>query len=542
MRTYRTGQTVILREELARSGQGVVYLTDRPGILAKLYSNADDVWRFEKLKVMAALPPADPTWETLKHLSIAWPLDLLLEDSRCIGFLMPHIQNARELTHVYNPVLRAQHSPKFNWFYLHSSAFNYVSALEAIHAGGYVVGDIKPQNILVDPRALIAIIDTDSFQVANPESGMKYRCPVGSEGFTPPELLRLVAGKKFTEVDRTEIHDRFGMAVIIYLLLFGRHPFTEGKWRGDGEPPAPDDRVLRGLWLHTPGGEIGSSPGTIPLTIIHPQLEQCFRRCFIDGHMEPLLRPSAAEWKHALKAALDDLSPCNTEPNHHFSRKAGLCHWCERREIFGIDIFSPKYRTPPKLPPSVRHQIEMLTRAPVGNRSSGTKFPWMLWLLAAPIVVIFLNLINHTNKPDAGLERQNSHTTFPTLIFASHMEPWSEAESKIPAATKASFKDQSTQINELIAAGGTRISEGYVYVLFYIFRAGTIAPTGAQAFLIVRYPQAYGKTGRETYVKVLPFTYAMDLGPDTKDIVNHMSSFEGNSTWTLVGIEPVDPP
>ncbi len=36
---------------------------------------------------------------------------------------------------------------------------------------------------------MTSIIDTDSFQVRDLQSNKVYRCTVGSEGFTPPELL-----------------------------------------------------------------------------------------------------------------------------------------------------------------------------------------------------------------------------------------------------------------------------------------------------------------------------------------------------------------
>ena len=374
MKSHRTGLAVTLHHELARSGQGTVYCTKTPGVLAKVYNSKDDPLRFEKIKVMVESPPQDPTREKLNHLSIAWPCDVLLDNmNRCAGFLMPHITNAHELTHVYNPVYRARNSPGFNWYYLHSAALNYVSALEAIHGGGHVVGDIKPQNILVNPQALISIIDTDSFQITDRRSGRIFRCPVGSEGFTPRELLEQLGGRRFTEVDRSEQHDCFGIAVIVYLLLFGRHPFMEGRWKGKGDPPAPDQRVLRGVWLHDPGHEVGMSPGTIPLDTIHPALEQCFRRCFIDGHREPGLRPSAREWKAALKNAIQNLARCTREPNHYYARHAGHCYWCARKDRLGIDIYSPGKRvelaaTAVSRPVSVKTLAQRLRRLCNGRK------------------------------------------------------------------------------------------------------------------------------------------------------------------------------
>ncbi|MDJ0736311.1 MAG: hypothetical protein QNJ47_19980 [Nostocaceae cyanobacterium] len=107
---------------------------------------------------------------------------------------------------------------------------NIASIIEAIHAAGYVLGDMKPENILVNNRALPSIIDTDSFQVRHPNNRKVYRCLVGSNGFTPPELI----GKDFSIINQTEIHDRFRLAVIIYHLLFGESPF-KGKWMGVGD-------------------------------------------------------------------------------------------------------------------------------------------------------------------------------------------------------------------------------------------------------------------------------------------------------------------
>jgi DNA-binding helix-hairpin-helix protein with protein kinase domain len=347
MKAWRGGQSVTLTKELARSGQGTVYFTDDPRVLAKVYTSNQDPERYDKIKVMVEYVPEDPTWQAQQHISIAWPRDMLLDDKgTSIGFLMPYIENALELTHVYNPAFRARHAPRFNWFYLHNTALNYASAVAAVHAKGYVIGDIKPQNVLVNRRALISLIDTDSFQVISPRSGLRFRCPVGTEGFTPRELLLRLGGAKFSEADRSEMHDRFGMAVIIYLLLFGRHPFMEGRWKGPGDPPPPDERVLRGLWLHVPGGEISRDRGTIPLEIIHPALQQCMRRCFIEGHHEPSLRPSAMEWRNALKTAIAELISCPKQANHYYSRHTLTCFWCQRRELLGLDIFSPELHAP----------------------------------------------------------------------------------------------------------------------------------------------------------------------------------------------------
>ena len=90
---------------------------------------------------------------------------------------------------------------------------------------------------------MVAVIDTDSFQVRDSESGQVYRCTVGSEGFTPAELL----GKDFHTSDQTQIHDLFRLGVLIHYLLFGYHPFS-GQWTGAGESPEQTELIRQGYW------------------------------------------------------------------------------------------------------------------------------------------------------------------------------------------------------------------------------------------------------------------------------------------------------
>ena len=142
-----------------------------------------------------------------------------------VGFLMPEIKDGKELLDVYNPRRRQALKLQIDWRFLHTTALNIVSIIEALHAAGYVLGDIKQQNILVNNRALPSIIDTDSFQVKNPKNGKVYRCLVGSPGYTPPELM----GKDFASIEQTEVHDRFRLGIIIYQLLFGGNNHFQRK-------------------------------------------------------------------------------------------------------------------------------------------------------------------------------------------------------------------------------------------------------------------------------------------------------------------------
>lgn len=331
--TTSTGQSITLLHCIASSGEGEVWQTQLDDRLAKIYHHPTPT-RIAKLQVMIANPPHDPNAK-LNHISFAWPQSLLHDASgRAVGFLMPKVADSVDLLGVYNPQQRQKVLPGFDWRYLHVTAANIASIVAAIHRAGYVIGDIKPQNILVNNRALPAIIDTDSFQVRDPANGMLYRCLVGSEGFTPPELL----GKDLEYVEQTPEHDRFRLAVIIYLLLFGDYPF-KGKWIGAGDSPPPTDLLRQGWWAYAPNSLIQPGPLTVPLKTVHPELRRYFLRCFNQGHRQPELRPTPTEWLQALKLAIAELKPCRRVKLHHYSQAYGKCYWCERKAKLGLDIF-----------------------------------------------------------------------------------------------------------------------------------------------------------------------------------------------------------
>ena len=328
-----TGQSIALVEQIASSGEGTVWKTDRNGYLAKIYHSSHHE-RVKKLEVMVANPPTELN-SHLNHISFAWPQELLTDrNGSVLGFLMPEIKDAKELLDVYSPKRRKDLKLEVNWYFLYTTALNIASFIQLIHAKDYVLGDIKPQNILVNNRTLPSIIDTDSFQVRHPNTDDVYRCLVGTEGFTPVELL----DKDFHITDQTEVHDRFRLAVIVYLLLFGAEPF-KGKWVKEGDSPAPSELIRQGFWFYAPNSLIQPGPLTIPLNIVHPEIQRCFLRCFNDGHTKPHLRPTAREWKKALEVAIADLTECDQITNHYYSKSYGKCYWCDRAAQLGVDIF-----------------------------------------------------------------------------------------------------------------------------------------------------------------------------------------------------------
>ncbi len=345
-----------LGHELGRGGEAVVYEVPGRDLLAKVYVAPRPEYR-EKLQVMRSSPPADPTL-AIGHASIAWPRQLTFDESgRFVGYLMAYIRNAVSLLEVFNPRLRSNVLPGFNRAYLHRAARNLSSALEALHARDYIVGDLNERNALVTPRALVTLIDTDSFQVQEIRDSriVVYPCPVGRSEYTPPELQT----RAFRGVMRRPEHDRFGLGVLLFqLLMEGNHPFRS-QWLGAGDPPSVESKIARGWFPYTDSApaEVAAPPGAPGLDLIHPRLRDLFLRCFADAHERPSLRPSAAEWADGIGEAERHLVVCGND--HHYSDHLRKCPVCgagkgvlaripraRRQEVVAGGSGGARYRTP----------------------------------------------------------------------------------------------------------------------------------------------------------------------------------------------------
>lgn len=312
---------------VGQGGEASVYkISNQENRLVKVYEPEPRPNYLGKLSWMVSHPPDNPTSEH-QHASLAWP-DGLLFDARkkLIGYQMPYIQHAVPLLEVYNPRRRAQVLPRFNRRYLLRTAHNLAAAVGALHRSGYVAGDLNESNVLVTPTALITIIDTDSFQVREEHAGgqLVHHCPVGKPEYIPPELQ----GKPLSEITRLPDHDSFGLAVLIFqLLMEGSHPFR-AQWLAAGDPPPLETRIANGAYPYVaaPAFPVRPPNGAPGIETLHPALAELFRRCFVDGHLDPRWRPGPELWAKELEKAEKSLVCC-AQGHYYFSHLAG-CPYC----------------------------------------------------------------------------------------------------------------------------------------------------------------------------------------------------------------------
>ncbi|HEY0783347.1 MAG TPA: hypothetical protein VGE98_12890, partial [Thermoanaerobaculia bacterium] len=333
------GRPVRLGARLGRGGEGAVYeVADAPSVAAKLYYRPPSDEHAAKLQAMVELRT-----ERLGRLS-AWPLATLHErpGGPVTGLLMPRV-DGKPIHLLYGPKSRLRAFPGAHWAFLLHAATNLARAFAVVHEHGHVVGDVNHGNVLVTREATVALIDCDSFQVA--QGDRTFLCRVGVATHLAPELQGDLTMR------RSPNHDAFGLAVLLFQLLFlGRHPFS-GRYLGSGDLPL--ERAIAGLHFAygsaAATGLLRPPPHAPRLTSASPAVALLFERAF-DRAGTRGGRPTAREWVAALDAVARALATCAKNPTHQFPRDLPACPWCALETATGLRFFLPQVLPTAPLP------------------------------------------------------------------------------------------------------------------------------------------------------------------------------------------------
>jgi DNA-binding helix-hairpin-helix protein with protein kinase domain len=326
------GKRVGLGAELGRGGEAAVYNVEgQPDLVAKIYHQPPSAEKTEKLSQMVKLQS-----ERLLALS-AWPVGTLFiaRNRSLAGFLMRNVARFKDIHLLYNPKSRTREfPPRANWRFLIHAASNVARAFVAVHECGHVIGDVNQSNVRVSPEtAIVSLVDCDSFQIS--ANGKIYPCEVGVPLYTPPELQ----DTEFREVVRTPNHDNFGLAVLIFHLLFmGRHPFA-GKFLGRGEMPIEKAIAEQRFAFarDAEGTQMLPPPACITLAHLPQEIGDLFISAFgPDGAGGG--RPDAKQWIAELTALASRLIVCSSNKAHLFFNGLSSCPWCPI-ESAGILLF-----------------------------------------------------------------------------------------------------------------------------------------------------------------------------------------------------------
>lgn len=328
------GRPLSLGSELGSGGEGAVYeLRDRSDVVVKLYHKSLEAGKASKIASMAKFGN-----ERLLKLT-AWPTEPIRVGSgtgAVAGFMMPKITGHKQAFSLYSPKLRLHEFPKASWQFLIRSAANAARAFAIIHESGHVIGDVNHGNLFIGDRATVRLIDCDSYQITI--NGSRWFCEVGTPTHQPPELQNI---RTYKGVVRTPNHDNFGLAVIIFQMLFmARHPFS-GRFLGTGEMPM--ERAISeykfAYGSNAATMQMQPPPASLGLNGITRDVALLFERAFSKQGSQPNGRPRADEWATALQDLEHHLKKCSVNPSHQFVDTRNKCPWCEIEVATGIPLF-----------------------------------------------------------------------------------------------------------------------------------------------------------------------------------------------------------
>ena len=336
-----SGRPVVRGQQVGRvGGEGAVHeATSHPGNVVKIYHQAADATKASKLDHMKRQASPD-------ILSFAaWPRHLVWDQgaNSLVGFIMPKVQG-REIHQIYSFKERMLYFPQVRWDFLIQVAINCAQALHDIHRIGVVIGDINEGNILVKNDATIALIDCDSFQATH-ANGYAWTCDVGIAHWTAPELQ---AANSFRGVMRTQNHDRFGLALLVFHLLFmARHPFAGG--RASQEDVPLEKAIARYDYFYSCAAHskgLRSPPHALAVGAMPSGLPSLFERSFCSGSERHNCRPTPLEWVAALQSLAKSLAICRADKAHRYPSSLAACPWCAIHTQGGPNFFASSEAIP----------------------------------------------------------------------------------------------------------------------------------------------------------------------------------------------------
>lgn len=215
MRELKSGDKVNLTngtqakiiKELGRGGQGIVYLVDLAGkqMALKWYLKAPDSKFYKNLEEnISKGAPSD---------AFLWPEYLTRKEKGSYGYIMK---------------LRPQGYYEFGQYLLAKRQFGSFEAMlnaamkicegfYKLHLSGLSYQDLNDGNFFIEPKTGdVLICDNDNVMPDGRMSGI-----MGKARYMAPEVVGGKAPDKYS--------DRFSLAVILFMLFYGNHPFEGSR-------------------------------------------------------------------------------------------------------------------------------------------------------------------------------------------------------------------------------------------------------------------------------------------------------------------------
>ena len=386
---------------IASGGEGEIFkLSGENGYVAKIYYpkyRTDE--RHNKLKAMLLT-------DYNKLPECAWPVSVLYDDSGFCGFIMRSMTGYINLIDFYVYDNRS----KYTWAQYVTVAMNIAAVVSSLHELGHVVGDLNPNNILVDTKSCkVAFVDTDSYHIKS-KQGTLYPCVVATPDFSAPELQ----GVDFQKLEKNKSvfntnTDNFSLAVLIFrLLMNGVHPFACTSSTRSVSEFQPVSNIKNGYCAFfedtNKGGILDRTLQAPDISLLPENIQKMFRRALLD----PGIRPCAEKWFYELLELRKAMCKCGANKHHEYYSELSQCPWC---------LFEKEYRCKMQI---MRQKMEKRNAAKTNRSGDFTTYDYVV---PKPVVtttpsVTSQNITGHTDQNDMQSEGGRLGTAVAALLAA----------------------------------------------------------------------------------------------------------------------------
>ena len=205
-----TGERFTLMKRLSGGAEGMVFITDNPKYVAKIYhKGVITPLRWAKLKKLTELGITSKGFCTPQHL--------LYYRGVPVGYTM-FLGKGTTLSNVFDgPDAMIENFPDWTRLDVCETLLSLIGKYLYLQMHDIVAGDIQLKNALIASSTEQYLIDMDSVQIGN------LPCPVGTEDFTDPRLW----GRDFSGFVRNLEDEDYSIAMLVFTILFcGLHPYA----------------------------------------------------------------------------------------------------------------------------------------------------------------------------------------------------------------------------------------------------------------------------------------------------------------------------
>ena len=282
---------------LARGGEGTIHrLAERDDLLVKIYHPEILADRERAKRLMNKIADMTSNGGLKQHEQIAWPLLPLYSrlDGQWCGYAMRARAGVSLRELCGNPSNLARTAPTWHRQHLVRLCVDFLDCIESLGKERALPVDFNPSNFLIDLKTIrMNFIDCDSYQFMGP-SGI-HLCEVILPEMAAPEVVKR-NNLKEAMVSPASLRFSLGMT-LFYILNLGNSPYRHRN----GHDPVQN--LMLGACALGKGADCQLPAGSCYRIWSHLtfKLKDLFIRCFREGHGDPSVRPSVAEWKEALR-------------------------------------------------------------------------------------------------------------------------------------------------------------------------------------------------------------------------------------------------